>query len=115
MLAPLELEQRQMPGDVEGEVVAAAPGRTRSFEPGDAFARAALHLMHVADRMQPPGVLGLDLDRAPPDSLGSLEMPELLEREGVTAEKKAVARARAETTGRGCARSTRACRGRRRA
>ena len=115
VLAPLEPEERKVPSDVEGEIVAAAPGRTRRLEPADALSRAPLHLMHMPHRMKAPGVGGLDLDRAPADSFGSVEMPELLERKGLTAEKKYRSPRPRETTGRVCVRSTQHARKRRRA
>ena len=44
------------------KVVAPRPDRPRPFEPSDAFPGAALHLVDVADGVESPGVIGLELD-----------------------------------------------------
>src|SRR3954449_5441705 len=51
-IAALGMKQREMPGDVSAEIVAARPSVTRAFEPEDALCRAALHFMHMGDGMQ---------------------------------------------------------------
>ena len=55
MLALLELEQGQVPGEVEGEIVAARPDRPSPLEPGDAAPDAPLHLVDMGHGMQCPG------------------------------------------------------------
>jgi hypothetical protein len=92
VIAGLEMEQRQVPGHVEGEVVAPRPDRPRRFQPGDALVRAALHLMDVADGMEPPRVLRLNRDCPSPGALGGLELSGFLERQRMTTKKEAVAR-----------------------
>ena len=55
VVAPLQVEQREMPGHVEGEVVAARPGRPRALDPGEPVGGRGRRLsITCANRVQAP-------------------------------------------------------------
>ena len=86
-----EVEEREMPAHVEGEIIALFPHRPGLFEPCHARRRAAVHLEHMRHRVHAPAVARLVAQRRAPGALGLREFARLLEAEGVAAEHETVA------------------------
>jgi hypothetical protein len=84
MIALLQMEQGEMPREVEGKVVAASPLRPCPLEPGNAVGGAAGHFMHVRDRMQPPRVRRLAFHGLDAGAFGGRQITGFLQGKGVT-------------------------------
>src|SRR5271166_3025575 len=81
-----------MPPKVVDQVV--APGKVLlvAFEQTDAFVLPALHLHHVSDRVYPPEVSRVDLQRGPSERLRRSIVAALLVGEATTGQDGAVPR-----------------------
>ena len=86
-----EMQQRRVPTHVQREIIAVAPGRAARLDPGQAIGGAARHLMHMADRVDRPGILRLDVDRLAAEALGGVIGAHFLEREGPASQQEAMA------------------------
>ena len=92
VLLQCQVEQRPVPLDVEGEVVAPRPAVSVFRNPCDPDAWLVAHFHHMGHRVKPPGVAGLHLQGIPPGALGRIVLARLLQAEGVAAQDKGIVR-----------------------
>ena len=71
MVLAVDMVEREVPGIVDGEEAARGPVRLARLVPVDPLVVAALHLEHVADRMDAPDVLGIGGHGRPPSDSAS--------------------------------------------
>ena len=85
-----QLEQGEMPEKMAAEIVAMPKMLGTALDPADAILDPARHFMHMADRMQSPGIARLHRHRAPAGLLGCGELAIFLQRKSLASEQEAV-------------------------